>query len=81
MANVSSSSNAGDDDYISSVGFNLTEPMDNIGLPTHLFILYCFAYGLIWVAGLVGNLFVVVVVIVNSNMRNITNYFITRWSL
>ena len=59
------------------------EPMglDLIRQPLHLLIAYCLAYGLVWIVGLIGNAFVVLSVVLNSNMRSITNYFIFNLAL
>uniref|UniRef100_A0A915HQT3 G-protein coupled receptors family 1 profile domain-containing protein n=1 Tax=Romanomermis culicivorax TaxID=13658 RepID=A0A915HQT3_ROMCU len=45
--------------------------------PVYLTVIYFLAYGLVFVAGLVGNLFVVLAVALNPRMRVTTNYFIT----
>lgn len=49
--------------------------------PLHLLITYFVAYIIVFVVGLVGNLFVVVAVALNPSMRVITNYFITSLAI
>ena len=63
---------------------NLTEPeyyLELLRQPIDLLIIYCVAYGLVFLLGFVGNLFVVIAVASNASMRNVTNYFITSLAM
>ncbi|XP_060602877.1 neuropeptide SIFamide receptor-like [Ruditapes philippinarum] len=44
--------------------------------PAHLIAVYSIAYGLVFICGLIGNIFVIAVIIKEPSMRNVTNYFI-----
>lgn len=60
---------------------NSTYSLPLIRQPTHLLIIYCVAYGIIFIIGLAGNAFVVIAVTWNISMRNITNYLITNLAI
>lgn len=44
--------------------------------PAYLIAVYSVAYGLVFLAGLIGNGFVIAVIYKDPSMRNVTNYFI-----
>lgn len=49
--------------------------------PPHLIVLYAIAYGLVIIFGLLGNSFVIAVIIKDPSMRNVTNYFILNMAV
>ena len=46
--------------------------------PLHMIIIYTFAYSLVFILGLSGNVLVVTVVYRTSHMHTLTNYFIVN---
>lgn len=64
-------------DYLMISNGSMDDQLDLISQPLHLLIIYCITYVVVFLFGLVGNIFVLVAVFRNPNMRNITNYFIT----
>ena len=49
--------------------------------PQHMIIVYCVAYFLVFMIGLIGNSFVIAVIYKDPTMRNVTNYFILNMSV
>lgn len=82
--NMDNTSNlAGDDSqYYDYYSYNST--LKEIGLvkqPPHLIAVYSIAYGLVFIFGLLGNSFVIAVIIKDPGMRNVTNYFILNMAV
>lgn len=49
--------------------------------PPHMIAVYSIAYGLVFLFGLLGNSFVIAVIIKDPGMRNVTNYFILNMAV
>lgn len=52
------------------------EALDPFRQSIDIVVVYCIAYGIVFVVGLVGNLFVLLAVVKYPNMHSITNYLI-----
>ncbi|XP_055679384.1 neuropeptide SIFamide receptor-like isoform X2 [Lutzomyia longipalpis] len=75
------------DDYQTGSGYNSTvssESQDNELFYRHSFTMtavYCVAYAIVFTVGLIGNSFVIAVVMRAPRMRTVTNYFIVNLAL
>lgn len=83
----SSSTNVSDHFYSHSNSSSLPYPASSSGVQDFEFyyrhgrvmnILYCVAYSIVFLVGIIGNSFVIAVVLRSPRMRTVTNYFIVN---
>lgn len=64
-----------------SVNFNQFNPEKWLRYSSSVSLLYCLAYTIVFILGIVGNSAVVAVVFRSPRMRTVTNYFIVNLAL
>ncbi|XP_045213880.1 neuropeptide SIFamide receptor-like isoform X2 [Mercenaria mercenaria] len=68
-------------EYYGNYSFNEMSDIPLVKQPPHLIAVYAIAYGLVFIFGLIGNSFVIAVIIKDPSMRNVTNYFILNMAV
>lgn len=69
-----------DVDFLNETNYDL-EPEDEHRVTLGLGLFFCLAYGIVFIIGIVGNSFVVAVVMRTPRMRTPTNFFIVNLAL